>query len=115
MSGSHSRNKGARFERDTVHWIESLGFSARRLGPVQADGKGGPDVEAGRKEHGLIGWGPTFWIECKAHKRVNWRRALEQTQGYAQPDHVIQFVRAKDDRCEPVIVMTQENFERLIG
>jgi len=97
MTGQACRQKGRKFERevrkelaqvlgeDVVHRGEDIGSRA--------------DVVA-----------PGFWIECKAHKRANPRRALRQARRGAGSQPVWPIAITKDDRKPANVMMTLADF-----
>ena len=66
MSGSRSRNKGARGEREVANILRAAGYDVNRTN--QSDGAHSCDVD------GV----PGVWIEVKRSKRVNVRAGFRQ-------------------------------------
>src|SRR5690606_15391046 len=91
--GRRSRNKGATFEREIAHALQTLwpgakrGIGQARLGSEVADVEGTP-----------------FWAECKHRKRVSisaaYRQAVEATDG--RPVLVV----TREDRQPILVTMT---------
>mgnify|MGYP003660019995 CR=1 FL=1 len=89
MSGSHSRNKGARGEREVANILRAAGYDVHRSN--QSGGAHGCDVE------GV----PGVWVEVKRGKRVNVRSALRQACN-------------DSDGREPVVVWRDDHSEWLV-
>ena len=90
MSGKHSRNKGARFEREVVNLIAGSGIKSMRV-PLSGSTwmKGDVKVEIGKK---------SFTLECKA--RSSGFKFLYDNLG------VNDALVLKSDRQQPLIVMS---------
>lgn len=100
MSGSKSRDKGARGERLLVHYLESLGMSAKR-GYVFL------------KQSDLIGI-PGIHIECKFVEALNVRKAMAQAIEEAKKrKDGMPTVFWKKSRGEWLTVMRTEDWVRL--
>ena len=99
MSGKHSRDKGARFEREIVNYLKSLGYEAERIPLSGAMGtfKGDVQVRHGDK---------TFKIECKS--LANGFKFIYESLG----DNDALCIRA--DRQEPLLVLRLGQFLRVI-
>lgn len=90
MSGSFSRNKGARFERAIANKLKTIFPKAvRGVGQTQA-GSNGCDVE-----------GTPFWIECKAQKKTNIEGAFSQATE----------AKAKAEDLRPILVVSKRDRE----
>ena len=88
MSGKRSRDKGARFERETANLLKpTYPEAVRGVGQTQASSNG-CDVE-----------GSPFWIECKAGKVTNIEGAFKQALEAKQ--------KAKDER--PILVISKRD------
>jgi hypothetical protein len=104
VTGAGSRRKGHAFERALARrFREALEAPDVRRGLQTRDGAEAADVE------GV----PGFWIEAKAHRRVNLRAALTQAIA-AAPAGRKPVVIAKDDRQQPVALMLLDDFIALI-
>jgi hypothetical protein len=101
-----SRDKGKRFEQATVNWFKAIDLPAKRCLQFRGE-EDGPDVRV-ELPSGLI-----LAVECKHWKRVNWRKAFAQSQTQAGPI-VLNAVRAKDDRCEPVWILSERTMMELL-
>ena len=100
MSGSKSRDKGARGERLLVHYLESLGMSVKR-GYVFL------------KQSDLIGI-PGIHIECKFMEALNVRKAMAQAIEEAKKrKDGMPTVFWKKSREEWLTVMRTEDWVRL--
>ena len=100
MSGSKSRDKGARGERLLVHYLESLGMSVKR-GYVFL------------KQSDLIGI-PGIHIECKFMEALNVRKAMTQAIEEAKKrKDGMPTVFWKKSREEWLTVMRTEDWVRL--
>lgn len=101
MSGKHSRNKGARFERAMGKALAELypgaarGIDQRRHGAEDADVINTP-----------------WWVECKHHKvadiKAAYRQATRDTDG--RPVLIV----TKDDRKPVLVTMEWCEFARLV-
>lgn len=100
MSGKHSRNKGANFERWVANELKRIWPDAKRGLQQTRDSAEAPDVT-----------GTLYWIECKRGKKVNYRAALKQAEGVC--DKQIPVVIAKDDREEPIVYMRLDGWMEL--
>ena len=108
MSGSHSRRKGARFEREVAAELrEALpGVDVIRHGETQRDGTGSvPDVQA----RGILA------AEVKHHgARPNIVRELETAQERREPgEWAVGVVKA--DRRKPIAAMYLEDLLELLS
>ena len=101
MSGSYSRNKGARGEREVCNILRAAGYDVARSS--QADGARSPDCD------GVSG----IWIEVKIGKRVNvrsaWRQACNDTDS-REP-----VVVWRDDRSEWLVMCRLESWIRWVA
>jgi hypothetical protein len=104
VTGAGARRKGHDFERELARrFRDALGGPDIRRGLQTRDGDEAADVE------GVPGW----WIEAKAHRRVNHRAALAQAIAAAPPGRK-PVVIGKDDRQRPVAVMLLDDFIDLL-
>lgn len=105
MGGRASRRKGSGFERQIANLIKAVlpewdpkrGYQSRYGGEEQSD------VEI-----------PYFHIECKAHKRVNIRKALTQAINDSQKIGRVPVAVTKDDNTKPVATMLFDDFLQLL-
>jgi len=105
VTGAMSQRKGKRWELAVVHRIQrATGLPGIKRGFQCRDGAEAPDVD------GV----PGFWIEVKAHRRVNLRAALAQAIAAAPADRTPVAI-CKDDRQEPVAVMLFDDFTSRSG
>lgn len=92
LDGKGRRNKGANFERRVAADLREIFPEAKRGFQTRGGTAEAPDVD-----------GTPFYIEAKAHKKVNreaaWLQAEEATDGRAA------VAVCKDDRQKPVVVM----------
>lgn len=108
MSGSRSRTKGARYERDLANrWKASGLYPDARRGIGQARSSGEvADVE-----------GTPWWVEAKCQARPNVFAAMEQAEAATdgRPPIVVATRReaGKPSRASTVVVMRMETFEML--
>lgn len=103
MTGAGSRRKGASFERWLVHRFRAVFPAAEiRRGFQTRGGAEAPDVDV-----------PGYWIEAKAHRRVDLRAALAQAIADAAPGRVPVAV-CKDNRATPLVVLRLDDFLQLI-
>ena len=98
MSGSRSRRKGAKFERDMVHTMRKVmpGCGAKR-GFQYRGTSDQPDVDI-----------PYFFIECKHGKKPVVRSALRQAIDNTDGRSPLAII--KDDREDPFVVMKLDDF-----
>ncbi len=102
--GILSRRKGARFERDLVHiFAEVFGPENVRRGLQFRDGAECADVIA-----------PGIWIEAKVGKLTNPRAALRQASAASEGKGLWPVAVCKDDRDEPFVTMSLEDFLDLL-
>ncbi len=103
MSGNHSRDKGANYERSLVHvFREAMPGAEVRRGLQSRSGAEVADVEC-----------PVFWIESKRGKKPNVRAALVQARAAAPQDRIpIAIVR--DDHAEAFVSMSLDDFLELV-
>ncbi len=118
MSGTHSRNKGAAWEREIVRILRERGWSAKRnLAQVRYGEQEGSDVEA---EYGTFGAHVRFAIEAKCGKSIRfwaaYQQAAEASQHYmdADGDDRIPMVIAKRDYHQPMVMMDLWDFLGII-
>jgi hypothetical protein len=111
--GKWSRNKGKAFERTVAAAFREVYGDQVRRGWQARQGSDAPDVE------GV----PGYWIEAKAHRKVNIRAAWKQVvaaqidakrkgDGRATDNPVI---ICKDDGEEPLAVLRFSDFVSLLG
>ena len=105
MGGRASRTKGHNFER----WVSRR---LRELFPDLAD-----EIKRGWQNAGPFTPDVIFpgdiWFECKRGRKPNPRAALAQALRDAPADHMAVGI-IKDDRAEPVVVLTLEHFEKFL-
>jgi len=106
MSGSRSRDKGARFERLLVTLFKACFPDAHR--GQQTHNPRHADVE-----------GTPFRIEAKHYAKMTWRiamDALEQAKenGKRFEDDRIPIAVAKEDGKDPLVIMTLRGFIQLV-
>ncbi len=106
--GRMSRNKGSSYERDVANTFKEHGYPHAKRGLTQTRvGEEVPDVINVCE----------YWIETKAHHRVNIRKAFEQARdaSAASPNDdyrgLIPLVISKDDGKEQLATMS---FSRLL-
>lgn len=101
MSGSKSRNKGARGEREVCNILRAAGYDVARSN--QAHGARSPDVD------GV----PGVWCEVKIGKKVNvraaWRQACNDTDS-REP-----VVIWRDDRQEWMVLCRLESWAKWVA
>ena len=103
MSGMHSRRKGARFERELVWRFREVMPGAEVRRGLQSRGGEVADVDC-----------PVFWPEAKRGKQPNVRGALRQATNAAPPGRIpIAIIR--DDRAEPFVALSLDDFLELVA
>lgn len=103
MTGTMSRRKGARYERDLVKvFQEAMPGADVKRGLQSRGGDEVPDVDC-----------PLFWVEAKRGRKPNVRAALRQAVGDCQDDRMPVAV-IRDDREEAFISMRLSDFVRLV-
>lgn len=103
MSGSMSRRKGARFEREMVHrFREAMPTAEVRRGLQSRSGDEVADVDC-----------PVFWPELKRGKKPNIRAALKQAID-AAPKGRIPIAVVRDDRAEAIVTLLLDDFLDLV-
>ena len=103
MSGNHSRNKGAAFERELVHvFREAMPGAEVRRGLQSRSGAEVADVEC-----------PVFHVEAKRGKKPNVRAALVQANGDAKPG-LIPLAVIRDDHADAFVALSLDHFLDLI-
>ena len=101
--GARSRRKGARYERELVHWFrERMPGAEVKRGLQSRSGEDAADVEV-----------PYFWPESKRGKKPNVRAALAQATE-AAPKGRTPIAVIRDDRSEAFVVMSLEDFGELV-
>tara|TARA_A100001391_G_C5023452_1_gene266487 strand:- start:797 stop:1147 length:351 start_codon:yes stop_codon:yes gene_type:complete len=73
-----SRNKGKRWEQEVARMMRAIFGDHIKRGWQSREGDDDPDI---------VGV-PKFWIECKRHKRTNFRAALRQAESACPGDHM---------------------------
>lgn len=101
MSGSKSRNKGARGEREVANILRAAGYDVWRSN--QSDGAVGCDVE------GV----PGVWLEVKIGKKPNTRAAYRQACNDTDGREPV--VIWRDDRCEWMVHCRLEAWIRWVA
>lgn len=97
--GKLSREKGKRFERWVVRWIDALGGKAKRLAPMQA---GSPEDFADvRAELGDL----VLEIECSHGKAPPVWRKLEQMEAQRRDPGALGICILKRDGEKPIAVL----------
>lgn len=102
--GKAQRRKGQDFERAVARLFAAAmpGSDARRgIGQSRSGGEVA-DVDV-----------PVFWVECKVGARPPVRGALEQAQKAAGPGRIPVAV-IKEDRRQPFVVLTLDDFLELV-
>lgn len=100
---SHSRTKGANFERDLVHRFREAMPGAEVRRGLQSRGAEVADVEV-----------PCFWVEAKAYKKARIQAAMDQAVAEAPPGKMAVVV-SKDDRRPPLATLLLDDFLELVG
>ena len=104
MTGTMSRRKGARFEREMVHrFREAMPGAEVRRGLQSRGGEEVPDVDC-----------PVFWLELKRGRKPNIRGALRQAIGDA-PKGRIPVAIVRDDHAEATVTLLLEDFLELVA
>lgn len=98
--GSAERRKGHDFERKVAKELREI-FPEAKRGLNQVRLGEGADVEI-----------PWFFIECKHHKVAPLRSALKQAQD--NTDGRMPVAICKDDRADPIVLMTYEDFKKIL-
>jgi hypothetical protein len=106
MSGATSRNRGNTWERQLAEWLRSRGWQAITSRAVRGGTQHGAD---------LITDLPVC-VEAKNHARIDLAGWVDQAVGQAGGDLAAVFVkrRGRADPGEGYVVMTADQFERLI-
>jgi hypothetical protein len=104
MGGAMSRRKGATFERAMVHrFREAMPGAEVRRGLQSRGGDEVPDVDC-----------PVFWPELKRGRKPVVRAALKQATE-AAPKGRVPIAVIRDDRSDPFVVLSLDNFLDLIA
>lgn len=106
MGGARSRRKGATWERELAsRWRERFRLETKRGIGQARNASEVSDVE------GL----PGFWVEAKVGAMPNPRAALSQAIEACGTRPLWCLAVVKDDRREPFVCMTLDDFEDLLG
>ena len=97
MTPKNAREKGKRFEKQILHWLQSLGLRAQRL----EGQKDQPDIRVELD-------GRCLFIEAKHHKKVRWRGGFEQALKSKRGPSDLFAVVAKDNRADEVWILPKE-------
>jgi hypothetical protein len=101
--GALSRRKGAAWERELVHrFREAMPGAEVRRGLQCRSGEEVPDVDC-----------PVLWPEAKRGRQPNVRAALRQAEASA-PEGRIPIAVIRDDRAEPFVALSLEDFLELL-
>lgn len=104
--GASQRRKGATWERDlATRWRTRFGFATKRGIGQMRDAAEVSDVD------GL----PGFWVEAKCGAMPNPRAALAQALAACGDRPLWCVAVVKDDRREPFVTMTLDDFEDVLG
>lgn len=102
--GKSQRIKGHSFERATAIKLRSIWPDSKRGFQCRNNKDLNPDVDI-----------PEFFIECKAHKRVNIRAALTQAETKRkESDKRIPVAVCKDDHKPVVVALYFDDFVKLL-
>lgn len=104
MGGRSSKVKGAGFEREIVNWHTGRGVPAKRV-PMSGALKGASD-----DLRGDLMLGPALGMRAECKRRGRAFGTLYDAIDQDQCDLV--FVR--DDRRDPLVVMTMDTYERFL-
>lgn len=105
LDGKGRRNKGANFERRVAADLREIFPEAKRGFQTRGGTAEAPDVD-----------GTPFYIECKAHKKVDREAAYAQAlQGSIGKTNNIPVAICKDDRKPPVVRMVLGDLVYLWG
>lgn len=104
MKAGGGRIKGHAFERQIAIDLRSFYPEARR-GLQARDGAECPDVI-----------GVPFWVECKAHRRVNIQKAMNEARADAEQakSDLPVLVVSKDDRKPTLVTLEWDSFRVLL-
>jgi hypothetical protein len=103
MSGTTSRRKGARYERELVHLFRAAMPGAEVRRGLQCRGEEVADVEC-----------PVFWVEAKRGRKPNVRAALRQAMD-AAPKARIPVAVIRDDRAKAIVTLLLDDFLDLVS
>jgi hypothetical protein len=97
------REKGKRWERDVATLFrEAMPGAEIKRGWQTRSGSDAADVEC-----------PLYWLECKVGKMPNPRAALKQATE-AAPKGRVPVAIVKDDRQEPFVCLSLDNFMDMV-
>ena len=100
--GKMSRTKGRRWEQDLVRDLKKIFGEQVKRSLVQT--REGDSVES--DVCGVPGW----WIEAKAHHRVNIHKAMRQARAGAIKGMAMPAVISKNDYEEPLATLRMRDF-----
>jgi hypothetical protein len=105
MSGRHSRNKGAQYERDVAKLFSEAmpGAEVKRGIGQTRSGSEVADVDC-----------PIYWPECKRGKKPNPRAALAQAQEAAAKSGKLPVAVIRDDRAEAFVCLSIDDFLEMV-
>ncbi len=104
--GAMQRRKGKAFERTVANLFKPVFPTAKRTLTQQRDSGEAPDIEA-----------PGWWVEAKAHKRVNIQKAFAQAVNeVARAKSALTPVAVtKDNKAEIMATLRLKDFLRLVA
>lgn len=103
MGGKASRDKGHSFERRVAKDLREVFQDAKRGFQTRGGTKEEPDVD-----------GTPFYIECKAHKKCNRKKAWKQADDAKAPGRIPVAV-CKDDYKPITVTMLASDFFQCFG
>ena len=111
--GLMQRNKGKAFERKVAEAFRAVFPNVHRTLTQQRDSGEAPDIDA-----------PGLWVEAKHYRRANIQKAYDQAceelkrhkvrRNFAGEPAVIPIAVTKDNRREPLVTLSLENFLHLL-
>jgi hypothetical protein len=104
--GNHARNKGARAERAILEKLHSLGLEAQRVplsGAAHGLYAGDINIEDG-----------TLIAEVKARASGGGFKTISNWIGMDDPDGPHDLLILREDRSDPLVVLTWECFSRFV-